>query len=371
MQFTKNRVFSAPFSAMISVTNKCNLACKYCCNNSTIEHTDDMSREEILDVLKQFAEMKIFIIHFTGGEMFLRKDVFDFFDAVKPWQKFTIRTNGTCITKEQIDRLSQYTNSLGIGVSIDGSCEEVNSLTRGSGYFEKSISTLKYMIKKGLWTNIMFTVTKFNYKDIENMTVLAQKFGCKLTLNKLDPIGRAAYDNDYGFTSAELEQLCNSIYEIDKKYPNILQAESFISRYNYLEKCKADAGADEKNLDRIISSCDIGFSFIHVESNGNVYPCSIMTEPVLGNIREESLKSIWLNSPQIQKIRDLKKMRLTDVRCNKESCEYALNCSPGCRAISQRLHNTLYDIDPYWCLKPKTAEAKYISENKGCSICTN
>lgn len=59
MQFTKNRVFSAPFSAMISVTNKCNLACKYCCNNSTIDYTDDMSRDEILDVLKQFSEMKI------------------------------------------------------------------------------------------------------------------------------------------------------------------------------------------------------------------------------------------------------------------------------------------------------------------------
>ena len=225
MQFTKNRVFSAPFSAMISVTNKCNLACKYCCNNSTIDYTDDMSRDEILDVLKQFSEMKIFIIHFTGGEMFLRKDVFDFFDAIKPWQKFTMRTNGTCITREQIDRLSQYTNSLGIGVSIDGSCEEVNSLTRGSGYFEKSISTLEYMIKKGLWANIMFTVTKFNYKDIENMTVLAQKFGCKLTLNKLDPIGRAAFDNNYGFTSDELEQLCNSVYEIDKKYTNVLQSE--------------------------------------------------------------------------------------------------------------------------------------------------
>ena len=124
-----------------------------------------------------------------------------------------------------------------------------------------------------------------------------------------------------------------------------------------MEKCKANTGADEKNLDRIVSSCDIGFSFIHVESNGDVYPCSIMTEPVLGNIRNESLKSIWLNSPQIQKIRDLKKMRLTDVRCDKESCEYASNCSPGCRAISQRLYNTLYDIDPYWCLQTQTAES--------------
>jgi radical SAM protein with 4Fe4S-binding SPASM domain len=351
MQFTKNRVFSAPFSAMISVTNKCNLTCKYCCNNSTIDHNNDMSREEILDVLKQFAEMKIFIIHFTGGEMFLRKDVFDFFDALKPWQKFTMRTNGTCISKEQIDKLAKYTNSLGVGVSIDGSCEEVNLLTRGSGYFEKSLSTLEYMTKKGLWTNIMFTVTKYNYKDIENMAVLAQKIGCKLTLNKLDPIGRAANENNYGFTSHELEQLCNSIYEIDKKYQNVLQAESFISRHNYLEKCKAGTGADEKNLDRIISSCDIGFSFIHVESNGNVYPCSIMTEPILGNIRDESLKSIWTSSTQIQKIRDLKKMRLADVHCDKELCAYVSNCSPGCRAISQRLHNTLYDTDPYWCLQ--------------------
>jgi radical SAM protein with 4Fe4S-binding SPASM domain len=319
-----------------------------------MEYKDDMTREEILFVIKQFSEMKILIIHFTGGEMFLRKDVFDFFDAIKPWQRFTIRTNGTYITEEQIDMLSQYTNNTGIGVSIDGSCEEVNSLTRGEGYFEKSLSVLKYMIKKGLWTNIMFTVTKFNCHDIEKMTGLAQKLGCKLTLNKLDPIGRAAFDNNYSFESNELEQLCYSIHKIDRKYPNILQAEEFISRYNYLNKCKTDIGADDKNLDRIISSCDIGFSFIHVESNGNVYPCSIMTYPLLGNIRNDDLKSIWLNSPQILKIRDLKKMQLKDINCNKDSCIYASNCSPGCRAISQRLYNSLYGIDPYWCLQTQT-----------------
>lgn len=351
MEFTKNRVFSAPFSAMISVTNKCNLSCKYCCNNSTMDHDDDMTREEIIDVLNQLAEMKVFIIHFTGGEMFLRKEIFDFFDAVKPWQKFTMRTNGTCITKEQIDRLSQYKNSLGIGVSIDGSCEEVNSLTRGNGYFEKSLSSLIYMIEKGLWTNIMFTVTKHNYLDIENMIFLAKELNCKLTLNKLDPIGRAAHDNNYGFTTQELEKLCKMIYELDKKHPNVLQAESFISRYNYLEKCIEGLGVNEKNLDRIISSCDIGFSFLHIESNGDVYPCSIMTKPVLGNIRKENLKSIWLDSPALQQIRNLKKMRLTDVLCDKDNCKYALNCSPGCRAISQRLYNSLYDTDPYWCLQ--------------------
>ena len=110
-------------------------------------------------------------------------------------------------------------------------------------------------------------------------------------------------------------------------------------------------GVNEKNLDRIISSCDIGFSFLHIESNGDVYPCSIMTKPVLGNIRKENLKSIWLDSPALQQIRNLKKMRLTDVLCDKDNCKYALNCSPGCRAISQRLYNSLYDTDPYWCLQ--------------------
>ncbi len=351
MQFTKSRVLSAPFSAMISVTNKCNLSCKYCCNNSTIDYTDDMSRDEILDVLRQLAEMKVFVIHFTGGEMFLRQDIFDFFDAIKPWQRFTMRTNGTCITRKQIDRLSQYTNSLGIGISIDGSCEEINSLSRGSGYFKKSISTLEYMIKKGLWTNIMFTVTKFNYKDIENMTILAREYGCKLTLNKLDPIGRATFDNSYGFTRDELEQLCNLVYEIDKKYPDVLQAESFISRHNYLKQCKAKAYISEENFERAIPLCDVGFSFIYIDSNGNILPCSIMTEPVLGNIRNDSLKAIWLDSPQMKKVRDLKKMCLADIQCDKESCAYAANCSPGCRAISQRLHNSLYGTDPYWCLQ--------------------
>ncbi len=350
-----NRVFSAPFSAMISLTNKCNFKCIYCCNNSTIDYKEDMSHDEILDVINQLADMKVFIIHFTGGEMFLRKDVFDFFDAIKPWQRFTMRTNGTTLTHEQIDKLSKYNNSLGIGVSIDGSCEEINAKSRGKGNFSKSLETVKYLIEKGIWTNIMFTVTKFNYFDIENMILLCKSLGCKLTLNKLDPIGRASIENNYSFSYSELNELCKKIYDLDKKYPNILQAESFISRYHYSRNNMENQDVTN-NLDRVVPICDLGYAFLYINSDGNVTPCSIMTKPILGNIRNNKLIEIWKNSEEIKKIRKLKELKLKNISCNKENCKYSQGCTPGCRAISQRLYDSLYRTDPFWCLNQQVLE---------------
>jgi radical SAM protein with 4Fe4S-binding SPASM domain len=75
-----------------------------------------------------------------------------------------------------------------------------------------------------------------------------------------------------------------------------------------------------------------------------------MTEPVLGNVREERLKFIWQNSRALKEIRSFKNMKMSDIQCEKETCRYSSNCFPGCRAISQRLTGSHYKTDPFWCL---------------------
>ena len=62
--------------ARISVTDRCNLRCKYCmpeCGVEKISHDEILRFEEILRVANFFAQLGIKKIRLTGGEPLLRK----------------------------------------------------------------------------------------------------------------------------------------------------------------------------------------------------------------------------------------------------------------------------------------------------------
>jgi radical SAM protein with 4Fe4S-binding SPASM domain len=42
-------------------------------------------------------------------------------------------------------------------------------------------------------------------------------------------------------------------------------------------------------------------------ANGNVYPCAGWQDYVCGNLREQSLREIWENSPKVQYLRHLRR----------------------------------------------------------------
>ena len=63
--------------ARISITDRCNLRCKYCmpeCGVKKISHEEILRFEEILFVTKIFARLGIKKIRLTGGEPLLRKN---------------------------------------------------------------------------------------------------------------------------------------------------------------------------------------------------------------------------------------------------------------------------------------------------------
>ena len=62
----------------ISVTDRCNLRCRYCMPENGIRlhsHEDILTFEEIIDVVNVCVSMKIDKIRITGGEPLVRKDI--------------------------------------------------------------------------------------------------------------------------------------------------------------------------------------------------------------------------------------------------------------------------------------------------------
>lgn len=88
----------------LAVTDRCNLRCRYCMPKEGLNwlpRKELMSYEEMLKIAALFIEMGIEKIRITGGEPFVRKDLFPFLkdlSQIKGLQHLTLTTNGVLTT---------------------------------------------------------------------------------------------------------------------------------------------------------------------------------------------------------------------------------------------------------------------------------
>src|SRR5208337_2239293 len=67
-------------NVVISVTERCNLACEGCWA-AEYDKRDDLPYSLLERVIRELAEMRTNIITFTGGEPFMRRDIIDLMAA--------------------------------------------------------------------------------------------------------------------------------------------------------------------------------------------------------------------------------------------------------------------------------------------------
>jgi GTP 3',8-cyclase len=89
----------------ISVTDRCNLRCRYCMPEEGIQllpHNEILSFDEITDVVKEAVKLGIDKIRITGGEPLVRKDIVDLIGmiaAIEDIKDFGMTTNGLLLEK--------------------------------------------------------------------------------------------------------------------------------------------------------------------------------------------------------------------------------------------------------------------------------
>lgn len=81
----------------ISLTPECNLRCIYCHAEGEVNPKEQMSTEEIAELMQVAAKFGIRSIKFTGGEPMLRPDLLDIIRAVPPGIESSMTTNGTLL----------------------------------------------------------------------------------------------------------------------------------------------------------------------------------------------------------------------------------------------------------------------------------
>lgn len=150
--------------AWIEITNRCNLRCRHCYNESSVYCNMDMTLDDYKIAINSILKLGIKKIQIIGGEPFLNpkvlKEMIDY--TIGKFQFIEIFTNGTLISQEWYEYLAN--NSIHIALSVYSYEEDQHDMVtgcKGSWYLtNKTIEELKKH-------RISYRVCNVLMKDIE------------------------------------------------------------------------------------------------------------------------------------------------------------------------------------------------------------
>jgi MoaA/NifB/PqqE/SkfB family radical SAM enzyme len=278
--FEEERGFKPPNAMLISPTMRCNLNCFGCYSGSY--PTDEELPFEVIDrLVGECKEMGIYLVIITGGEPFLRKDLFDLFEKHQD-TIFQVYTNGTLIDEKMVERFVALGNVVP-AISIEGLREETDA-RRGKGHFDRVVQIMDWLKKAGIFFAISTTQTIRNSETIGSdafIDFLVEK-GCIFLWNfHYIPIGR----------DADLSLMAT---------PE--QRAGIRERFAYFRATKPLLMVDFWNDGCLTEGCIAGGrKYFHVNARGDVEPC-VFCHFAYDNVKEKSLMEA-LNSPLFKEIR--------------------------------------------------------------------
>ncbi|MBZ9577965.1 radical SAM protein [Patescibacteria group bacterium] len=171
----------APEIIQISLTYRCNLRCKMCSIVDLLPRKEELSTGQIFHIIEEAADYTVRKVVLTGGEPFLREDIFEICNySHKKGLQNIITTNGMSIGSELADRIINSKINH-IHFSIDG-LGHTHDFFRGRGAFKKAIKAIKILMEKrnnngSLSIGIACTVMNRNVKELFKLVKLADELG--------------------------------------------------------------------------------------------------------------------------------------------------------------------------------------------------
>jgi MoaA/NifB/PqqE/SkfB family radical SAM enzyme len=283
----------------------------------------------------------LYNVNLTGGEPFLRDDLFDILSAYvrrSTVRSIVITTNGTLTdaVRRFVDRFRtlDFTGRVTLSVSIDHLEERHDELRRVPGAFRQALET--YALVDGsrdrrLMADIALTVTPFNHREVQDIHHSLLQRGVKNVTAVLMREEGAALLGDH---RQEVRQAYLALARsIDADCPDQTRVSAGHRLSEALRRGKNRIVAGmlegrEAAASRI--SCRAGSLFGVVGPTGDVHPCEMLGPSWrMGSLRDRGMD--FLRLWQGQRADDVRK-RLAALRC---SCTY--ECALSVTILTDRV----------------------------------
>lgn len=295
----------------ISVTDLCNLRCKYCMPESGVEslcHSDILSLEEIVEIVKVAAKNGITKIRLTGGEPLVRHGFVHLckeISKIEQIEDIAITTNGVHLKNMADDLFENKVKR--INFSLDTLVKEkYNDITRRND-FDKTMESLFYAIEKGFKVKLnVVLIGGFNDDEIENFVKLANDYDLEVRFIELMQIGETANWSKDKFVSNKI---------VLEKVPKLeFDGVSGVAKIYKIKGQKGKIGLISPISCSFCSDCNR----IRLTSDGKLKPClhskdEINLKGLSGEELEEVFKRGIFDKPEKHHLEDGKSESARDM----------------------------------------------------------
>lgn len=290
---------NTPVSVMLELLTQCNVNCEHCYIPS--HQNRGLSFETVRDLIYQMREMGVVNLSLTGGEIFLRDDLFEIIElARRLHMRVFLLSNATLLSKQKTQRLAQLHISEFSTTLFSMNAEIHDSITQMPGSFAKTLQGIHFLKEAGIRVLVKTPLMQKNAYDYAKVKEYCDENGFTYRVSPL------IFERTNGDTSpkklrvrkTELESIMNDLDTINR------------NTHIHTEDIPCTA---------------LHFSFA-IDCNGEVYPCNSLFYRC-GNIYEQSLADIWYHSQEMKMIKSIKTTDLTE--CIE--CSYSTYCDrcPG------------------------------------------
>ncbi|GBE18665.1 antilisterial bacteriocin subtilosin biosynthesis protein AlbA [archaeon BMS3Abin16] len=299
----------------VYLTDRCNLRCRHCLVDAGGgESENELSLVDWKLIIKEAVPLGLKRVFITGGEPFLREDLFDLAEyvLVELGLELVVLTNGTLLDEMQITQLAALPG-LTIQVSLEAASPETHDSVRGCGSYARASQAVDRLIAAGVRTIVTSTATKYNLGEIPALNEQLRSRGAvNHHLLWVHMRGRAR-ENDVAADITDLTSLMRGLNQRGAKNDNwdVIRA-----------RVSSNPGVK-------IDGCHAGVNSLSVGANGDVYPCPSMVgdeDFVCGTV-SKGVENVWTGSEELNRFRELSVVDLEGCR----ECVFRFFCGGGCR----------------------------------------
>ena len=295
------RPAAGPLKVQWDILYRCNSRCITCDRWQELEGPDVMPLAREKEILAELAGMGTFSVAFSGGEPFMRKDIFELIgEAKRVGLTTSLNSNGLLINERMADRI--VTSGLDmIYLSLDGATPETNDYIRGvKGSFHKTWQAVRLLReKRGARPKIFIncTVNNRNVGELVELARLCREAG-------VDGVTMQPAHRCEGMDFAMPEELQlgpESVPRFEEQLAQLLcdYRDMFPMMNDYFNQFGRFV-QDPGSLYRY--RCVAAYTSVQVHPNGDVYSCPVAFEK-MGNLMDSSFRDIWF-SPRADQLRE-------------------------------------------------------------------
>ena len=307
----------------LEITTKCNLNCLHCYNREN--KNIDMDYEDIIKYINFANENHVHTFTLTGGEACLHPKFNEICEYLKEnrhklenIKKITLQTNGY-IQNMNLEKLQGFDY---IHLSFDVDENGARNISS-----KKTIELAKRLQELNIKPYLFTTVHKKNLDYIDEIVKIANENEIPIAFNFCIDTGK---DKEFLLSKEEKIFAIQKLLEYEKRGKINKLRNPYINAYKKM--C-----LDDEESFRIKGGCTAGIASCSILANGDVIPCPFVRIKA-GNIHEEPLEKIWLESELLKELRNRKNYEV----CG--NCKYLAYCG-GCRRSAYQATNKINGFD--------------------------